>query len=63
MLNNFYVIYDKANDQVVQWSNGKVVLYLEKDNAYNDCYVNEFVVSVDKLPNYWKDAIASQLKK
>jgi hypothetical protein len=62
MMDKMYVLYDKANDHVVRWPNGKVILYLSKDKANEDCYGNESVVSVNELSNSIKETISNQLK-
>ena len=56
-----YVLYDIANDHVVQHSNGKVVIYGNKEEAMNDCYGNEAVVSCLELPLHWQRVILNQI--
>jgi hypothetical protein len=62
MINKMYVLYDKANDHVVRWSNGNIILYANKEDAKNDCYGNEYVVLVTELPYSIKETILKQLK-
>ena len=36
-----YVLWDKANDTLVSFSHGEVVIYGDKEGAELDCYGNE----------------------
>jgi len=56
-----YVIYDKANDNPLQDSYGRVILFGDKSEAINDCYGNETVVSCTELPMHWKLEILNQI--
>jgi hypothetical protein len=58
-----YVLYDEANDHVIQFSNGDVVIYSSKVEAEEDCRGNENVVSCTDLPKNWKQVIINQLNK
>lgn len=58
-----FVVYDKANDMPVQFTDGRIVLYGDKDEAYNDCYRNEWVIPCTELPTHWKEYLIGQLKK
>ena len=58
-----YVLYDEANDHVIQFSNGSVVIYGNKGEAEEDCYGNERVVSCTDLPEHWKQVIVNQVNK
>ena len=39
-----YVLYDKANDHVIQFSGGDIVIYADKEEALMDCRGNEYVI-------------------
>ena len=56
-----YVLYDKANDNVLQDSFGRVILFGDKQEAIEDCRGNEEVLSCTDLPKHWQDIILSQI--
>ena len=58
-----FVIYDKGNDHVVQFSNGDVVIFGIKEEADADCRGNEEVISCNDLPQHWKEVILKQINK
>ena len=57
-----YVIYDKANDHVIQFGDGSIVIFGDKQEAIADCRGNEFVVSCTQLPKHWQEIIMTQIK-
>ena len=58
-----YVIYDKANDHVIQFGNGDVVIFSDKEEAERDCRGNECVIKCTDLPQRWQNEILKQLNK
>jgi hypothetical protein len=58
-----YVIYDWANDHVVSFENGDVVIFGSKHEAVADCRGNEKVIPCTDLPNHWKEFIIKQINK
>lgn len=56
-----YVLYDRANDHVLQFSNGDIIIFGNKDEAEEDCRGNEEVISCDDLPVHWKEVLISQI--
>lgn len=59
-----YVIYDEANDHVIQFSNGDIVIFGEKSEAEKDCRGIESgnrVVKCTDLPEHWKQIILTQI--
>lgn len=58
-----YVIYDKANDHVIQFSDGKFMLFGNKEEADANCYGNEVVIPHNKLPEHWKEVILKQINE
>jgi hypothetical protein len=56
-----FVIYDKANDHVLQDSYGRVILFGNKDEALDDCHNNESVIPCTELSDYWKQVITYQI--
>lgn len=59
---NDFVIYDKANDHVLRFSNGDPIIYGNYDEAFDDCYGNESVVSVNELPQHQQEILVEYLK-
>jgi hypothetical protein len=57
-----YVIYDKANDNVIQFGDGNVVIFADKQDAIKDCYKNEIVIPCTQLPKHWQEIIIKQIK-
>ena len=58
-----YVIYDKANDHVICFGNGDIVIFGNKEEAEEDCRGNECVVRCTDLPEYWKQKIINQIEQ
>lgn len=56
-----WVIYDKANDHVIQFNDGSVVIFGDKNEALNDCRGNESVIRCTDLPIHWQETILKQL--
>lgn len=59
-----YVIYDRANDHVVQWeSNGDMVIFGDKAEADEDCHGNEEVIPCTELPAHHQEKLIIQINK
>ena len=59
-----YVIYDRANDQVIQWeSNGDMVIFGDKSEAEADCRGNEEVIPCTELPEHHKIKLIAQINR
>ena len=58
-----YVIYDKANDHVVQFNDGSIVIFGDYDEAMRDCRGNESVVRCTELPISWQIKIQNQIRE
>jgi hypothetical protein len=56
-----YVIYDKANDNVLSDPYGRVILFGDKSEADEDCRGNEIVIPCTDLPVYWRETIKQQI--
>jgi hypothetical protein len=57
-----YVIYDRANDHVLQFeSDGTYVIFGVKEEALEDCRGNEEVVSCTELPIHWQEKLLLQI--
>lgn len=62
ILNNTeYVLYDKANDTIVCFDNGKPIIYGTKEVAYEHCYGNEYVISCTDLPKHTQKFLIKKL--
>lgn len=57
-----YVIYDKANDNPLMDSYGRVLLFGNPDEAFNDLYGNEIAIPCTQLPKHWQEIIMTQIK-
>lgn len=57
-----YVIYDKADDNVLQDSCGRVIIFGDKQEAIEDCRFNEEVISCIDLPKHWQETILTQIQ-
>ena len=55
-----YFIYDRANDNVVCWDNGNIVFYGDLEEAIDDLYGNEEVLSYDELPPNWQKKVLKE---
>jgi hypothetical protein len=58
-----YVIYDEANDNVLQDSYGRVLIFGCVDEAFDDLYEGESAVKCTDLPEYWKEIILNQINE
>jgi hypothetical protein len=56
-----WVIYDKANDNPLQDSYGRVLIFGDKREADDDCRGNENVIRCTDLPIHWQETILKQL--
>lgn len=58
-----YVIYDKNNDNVLQDSYGRVLIFGNKSEAEEDLYTNECVIPCTELPKHWQEKILEQINQ
>jgi len=56
-----FVIYDKANDHPVQFSDGSIVIYGNYEEAVADSSGNEIVIPCTELPRHWQDELIRQI--
>ena len=57
-----YVLYDRANDHVLQFEkSGKVIVFGDKQEAIEECRGNEEVLSCTDLPKHWQEIILNQI--
>ena len=61
LFNTDYVIYDKANDQVLLFFDGDIVIFGNKDEADANCRGNEVVIPCTELPIHWKKILLNQI--
>ena len=50
-----YVLFDKANDTLVRFTNGEVIIYGNREEAEIDCYGNEYVTRCTDLPQHHQE--------
>jgi hypothetical protein len=55
-----YVLLDKANDTLVSFTNGKVIIYGNIEEAEIDCYGNEYVTRCTDLPQHHQENLINQ---
>ncbi len=58
-----YVIYNKAIDQVIQFSGGGIVVYGNKDEAELDRSGDEVIIPCTDLPTHWKEKLIKQINE
>jgi len=58
-----YVIYDQANDKMLCFGDGDVILFADRDEAVEDLYGNEVVVQVGDLSKENQLIILNQINK
>jgi len=56
-----YVIYDRANDNPLQDSYGRILLFGDKSEAEDDCRGNEEVIPCTELPYHWISELLNQI--
>ena len=56
-----YVLYDRANNSLVKFDSGDIVLYGDKEEAIKDCYGNEKIIQFENLPIDKQKEIINQL--
>lgn len=59
---NDYVIYDQANDRMLCFGNGNVILFADRNEAVEDLYGNEVVMQVKDLSNENQLIILNQIQ-
>jgi hypothetical protein len=57
-----YFLYDRANNSLVKFDSGDIVLYGNKEEAIDDKYGNEEVIQFENLPINKQKEIIKQLK-
>jgi len=58
-----YVLWDKANDRLLSFSNGEVIIYGDREEAEEDCYGNEYVTKCTDLPLHHQEELLNQINK
>lgn len=61
LLKTDYVIYDKYNDNPLQDSYGRILLFGVKSEADEDCRGNEIVIPCIELPLHWQNELIKQI--
>ena len=57
-----YIIYDQANDKMLCFGNGDVILFADRNEAVEDLYGNEVVVQFQDLSQKNQLIILNQIK-
>lgn len=60
LFDTYYVLWDKANDTLVAFDNGEVVIYGDKEEAEINCRGNEYVTKCTDLPEHHKEKLIKQ---
>ena len=61
LISTDYVIYDKANDHVITFGDGQIVIFGNKEEADADCRGNEYVIPCTELPLHWQETLLNQI--
>jgi len=61
LCNDDYVLFDKANNSVVRFGDGEIIIYGSYDEAAEDCYGNESVIRCTELPKEFQDELLTQI--
>jgi hypothetical protein len=56
-----YFIYDRANNTLVRFSTGDIIIYGSEEEAIEDLYGNEEVVQYNDLPKDKRKEILKQI--
>ena len=56
-----YVIYDKANDNPLQDPYGRILIFGNPDEAFDDLYGNEIAIPCTELPSHWQEELIKQI--
>ncbi len=63
LISTDYVIYDKDNDHLIQFSGGQIVIFGIKEEAEEDCRGNECVIPCTELPKHWQEKLLEQINQ
>ena len=61
LIKSDYVIYDKVNDNPLQDSYGRLILFGNYEEAIADLYGNEIVIPCTELPQHWQNELLKQI--
>ena len=56
-----YVIYDKANDNLLQDFYGRVIIFGDKNEASKDCRGDGYIIKCTDLAKHWQEELLKQL--
>jgi len=62
ILENNYVLFDKANHSLYRYAYGRVVIFETRDGAEKECHGNEYVTRCTDLPQDLQELILNQIK-
>lgn len=56
-----FVVYDKAKDNVLQDSYGRIIIFGERSEAEADLCWNEIAIPCTELPVHWQKELINQI--
>ena len=62
LYNNDYVIFNKETNQPTKWaSDGKIIIYNDKEEAKADSIGADEVIECTELPKYWQEILLKEI--
>lgn len=61
--NTDYVLWDKATDKLLRYSDGDIVIYSDRAEVESDRNINECVTKCTELPIYHQKELIKQINK
>lgn len=61
--NTDYVLWDKATDKLLRYSDGSIVIYGDRAEVESDCNINECVTKCTELPMHHQEELIKQINK
>lgn len=58
-----YVIYDKALDNPLTDSYGRILIFGNPDDAFHDLFESEVAIPCTELPSHWQEELIKQINQ
>lgn len=58
-----YVIYNKVNDYPIQDTYGRILIFGNPDEAFDDLYESEIAIPCTELPSHWQEKLIKQINQ
>jgi hypothetical protein len=58
-----YVIYDKALDNPLQDPDGRILIFGNPDDAFDDLFESEIAIPCTELPIHWQQELIKQINQ